>query len=174
MLFWLPEAFIIMTISEMLLPEFDSEMANTRKVLERVPEDKFGWKPHEKSFAMGRLASHIAEMPGWVAYTINLDELELTPGQAPFNAPTSAELLGTFDKNVSEARAAIAGAKDDDLAKVWTLKYGGQLMLSMPRVAILRGMVMNHLIHHRGQLTTYLRALDLPVPGLYGPSADEK
>jgi uncharacterized damage-inducible protein DinB len=144
-----------------MLPEFDSEMANTRKVLERVPEDKFGWKPHARSFTMGRLASHVAEMPGWAAYTINLEELELTPGQVPFNAPTSVELLRAFDKNVAEARAAIAGAKDEDLAKV-------------PRTAILRGMVMNHVIHHRGQLTTYLRAHDLPVLGLYGPSADEK
>jgi uncharacterized damage-inducible protein DinB len=163
-----------MTISEMLLPEFDAEMAGTRKVLERVPEAKFGWKLHEKSFPLGRLASHVAEMPGWAATTINRDGLEVTPGEAPFNAATSAELLSAFDKNVADARAAIAGANDEHLAKVWALKYGGQVLFSQPRAAVLRGMVMNHMIHHRAQLTMYLRGLDVPVPGLYGPSADEK
>src|SRR4051812_41206324 len=101
-----------MTISEMLLPEFDMEMASTRKVLERVPEDKFGWKPHPKSFTLGRMASHVAEMAGWGAITINQDLLELTPGQAPFNAPTSAELLSSFDQSVAEGRKALAGASD--------------------------------------------------------------
>jgi len=163
-----------MTISEMLLPEFDYEMANTRKVLERVPEDKYGWKLHEKSFTMGRMASHIAEMPGWGTYTVNLDKLELTPDFKPLNASTQAELLAAFDKNVTEARAAIAGASDEHLGKTWELLFGGQVVLSQPRAGILRSMVMNHIIHHRGQLTMYLRAQDVPVPGMYGPSADEK
>jgi uncharacterized damage-inducible protein DinB len=161
-----------MTISEILLPEFDQEMANTRKIIECVPEDKFGWKPHEKSMTLGRLASHVAEMPGWVVVTINQDKLELTPGQKPFLASTKAELLETLDKNVSEARKAIAGATDDHLSKIWSLIYGGKTVFSMPRAAVLRSMVMSHMIHHRGQLGVYLRLVDVAIPGMYGPSAD--
>lgn len=163
-----------MTISEILLPEFDQEMTNTRAILECVPEDKFAWKPHEKSMTMGRLASHVAEMPQWAVFTINQDTLELTPDTKPFSAATKHELMDAFSDNISAARAAIAGATDEKLAKAWTLIYGGKTVLSMPRAAILRTMVMSHIIHHRAQLGVYLRLNDIPIPGMYGPSADAK
>ena len=162
-----------MTISEMLLPEFDEEMKNTRKMLERVPEDKFNYKPHEKSMAMGRLAGHVAEMPSWAAHTLEMDVLELQSGQQPY-APTSRqELLETFDKHVAEARAHIGGATDETLHQIWTLKFSGKTIFTQPRAQVLRGMVMNHMIHHRAQLSVYLRLVEVEVPGMYGPSADE-
>ena|ERR1041385_3208958 len=163
-----------MKISEMLLPEFDHEMENTRKILDCVPEDKFAWKPHAKSMTLGRLASHVAEMPQWSLFTINQDKLELTPDMKPFNAATKAELMGTLDKNAAAAREAIAGASDEHLGKIWTLIYAGQPVFAMPRAAVLRSMVMSHMIHHRGQLSVYLRLNDVPIPGMYGPSADNK
>ena len=163
-----------MTISETLLPEFDQEMTNTRATLECVPEDKFSWKPHEKSMTMGRLASHVAEMPQWAAITINQEKLELTPGTKPFSAATKKELMNAFSANIAAAREAIAGASDADLSKVWSLIYGGKTVLSMPLAGILRTMVMSHLIHHRAQLGVYLRLNDIPIPGMYGPSADAK
>jgi uncharacterized damage-inducible protein DinB len=163
-----------MTISQMLLPEFDQEMAGTRKILACVPDDKLAWKPHEKSMTMGRLASHVAELPNWAVETMARETLELTPDQKPFIAGSSTELMERFEKNVTEARAAIAGATDEQLAVIWSLIFGGHKVLSMPRAAVLRGVVMNHLIHHRAQLGVYLRLNDIAVPGMYGPSADEK
>jgi uncharacterized damage-inducible protein DinB len=159
-----------MSFSDQLLPEFDQEMANTRKILEAL----FTWKPHEKSMALGRLASHVAEMPNWAETTINTDQLVVEPHFKPFNAPTSAELLESFEKYVVAGRAAILGATDDHLAKTWSLVFGGQTLLSLPRNLVLRNMVMNHMIHHRGQLSVYLRLNDVSVPGMYGASADEK
>jgi uncharacterized damage-inducible protein DinB len=161
-----------MTISEMLLPEFDQEMANTRAILDCVPEDKFAYKPHEKSMTMGRLASHVAELPNWAVFTIDQEKLELTPGMKPFNAKTRSELMDAFAANTASARSAIAGASDAQLAKTWSLLYGGNVVFSMPRAAVLRNMVMSHLIHHRAQLGVYLRLNDIPIPGMYGPSAD--
>jgi uncharacterized damage-inducible protein DinB len=163
-----------MTISQMLLPEFDQEMAITRKFLERVPEDKFSFVPHPKSMPLGRLASHVAEAPGWAVFTINQDMLELGPGNKPFVAGSVAELLTVFDKNAAAAREAIAGATDEHLSKNWKLVFGGQTMFELPRVAVLRSMVMNHTIHHRAQLGVYLRLNDVPLPATYGPSADER
>ena len=166
-----------MGLSEALLPEFDHEMANTRKTLERVPEDKLGWKPHEKSMTMGRLAAHLAEIPGWASHTIEQDSLDLAPPGAPPYQPTRAnsrkEILDMFDSNVTAARAAIADARDDHLMKPWSLLSGGRTILSLPRIAVLRSFIMNHGIHHRAQLGVYLRLNDLPVPAIYGPSADE-
>jgi uncharacterized damage-inducible protein DinB len=161
-----------MTISETLLPEFDQEMASTRKLLECVPENKFSWKPHDKSMTLGRLASHVAEMPNWAFFTIAQDKLELGPNDKSFNAATKSELMEGLGKHAAAAREAIAGASDGHLAKIWEFYYGGQKVLSMPRAAVLRGMVMSHMIHHRGQLSVYLRLLDVPIPGMYGPSAD--
>ncbi|MDP9053962.1 MAG: DinB family protein [Acidobacteriota bacterium] len=161
-----------MTISETLLPEFDREMANTLKILDCVPEEKFTWKPHEKSMTLGRLASHVAEMPQWAMVTVTQDTLELTPEFKPFNAAGKSELIATFNANVAGGREALAGAGDDHLAKVWSLIYAGKPVLSMPRAAVLRTMVMSHMIHHRAQLSVYLRLLDVPIPGMYGPSAD--
>ena len=162
-----------MSISQMLLPEFDREMVNTRKLLSCVPEDKFSWQPHAKSMTLGRLASHVAELPNWAVETINRETLELQPGMKPWLATSQAELLERFDKNFAEARAAIAGASDADLAVDWSLIFGGHKVMTMPRVAVLRSVVMNHLIHHRAQLGVYLRLNDVPIPGMYGPSADE-
>ena len=153
-------------------------MANTRKTLERIPEDKFGWKPHEKSMTLGRLSGHIAELPGWVAFTINQDSLDIAPVGAPpqqgVTAKSRQEALDMFDAKVAEARAAIAGASDEQLMKPWTLLSGGKSIMTMPKIAVLRGFVMNHTIHHRAQLGVYLRLNDIPVPSIYGPSADER
>ena len=166
-----------MAISEALLPEFDQEMANTRKNLERVPEDKLGWKPHEKSGTMGWLATHVAEIPGWAVTAIETDSLDLAPPGGPVYQPrvasTRAEILAIFDKNIAAARAAIAGASDGHLMKPWALLKGGSMVLTMPRAVVLRSFVMNHMIHHRAQLGVYLRLNDVPVPAVYGPSADE-
>ena len=166
-----------MSISEGLLPEFDHEMANCRKSLERVPDGKFDWKPHEKSMALGRLATHLAEISWWAIPTLEKDELDLAPPGAPPYEPkvldTTAEVLELFDKNLAAARQAIAGAGDEHLLKTWSLLMGGKTIFTMARVAVLRNMVMNHMIHHRAQLGVYLRLNDVPVPALYGPSADE-
>ncbi|HSF23751.1 MAG TPA: DinB family protein [Blastocatellia bacterium] len=166
-----------MALSEALLPEFDLEMANTRKTLERVPEDRFAWKPHEKSFAMGHLASHLATLPSWSVMAVNQDSIDIAPvGQPPQKGPeakTGKELLEMFDANVASARAAIAGASDEQLFRPWTLLSGGKTVLTLPKIAVLRSFVMNHNIHHRAQLGVYLRLNDIPVPSIYGPSADE-
>lgn len=163
-----------MTISEIMLPEFDQEMANTRAILECVPEDKFAWKPHAKSMTMGRLASHVAELANWAVFTIKQDSLELTPDMKPFNAATKKELMDGLAAHSAAAREAIAGASDAHLGHTWSLIYGGKPVLSMPRAAVLRNMVFSHLIHHRGQLSVYLRLNDIAIPGMYGPSADTK
>ena len=161
----------------MLLPEFDMEMANTRKTLERIPEDKFGWKPHEKSMTLGRLAGHVAEMPAWAVPTVDRESLDIAPpGAPPYEPPkltTRQDVLDLFDKNITDARAAIARASDENLGKPWSLLMGGKTIFTMPRVAVLRSMVMNHVIHHRAQLGVYLRLNNVAVPGMYGPSADE-
>ncbi len=166
-----------MPMNEYILPEFDQEMGNTRKALERVPDDRLDFKPHPKSWTMRELATHVAQIPGWGVETINKDALDIAPpGAPPYKPPqvsSSKELLEIFDTGVKNARAAIAGVADADLFKPWTLLSGGQKIFSMPRVAVLRSMVMNHMIHHRAQLGVYLRLTDVPVPAIYGPSADE-
>ena len=166
-----------MTIAQSMLGEFDQEMQNTRKTLERVPDDKWGWKPHEKSGTVGWLTAHIANLAGWATVTIHTDHLDIAPVDGPsFELPkidNRQDALAVFDKNVTEARAAIAGASDADMMKGWTLLGGGKTIFTMPRVACIRGMIFNHIIHHRAQLTVYFRLLNIPVPALYGPSADE-
>ncbi len=166
-----------MSISEALIPEFDHEMANTRKALERVPDGKLGWKPHEKSMSMGRLASHIANLPAWASLLVEKDSLDIAPGGAPIKnreAASNQELLGTFDQNIKAARAAIAGASDASLRGPWTLLQNGKTVFTLPRITLLGGLVLKHMVHHRGQLSVYLRLNDIPVPGFYGPSADEQ
>src|ERR1041384_2198643 len=145
-----------MPISQGLLPEFDQEMQNTRKILERVPEGRNDYKPHEKSMTLSRLAGHVAELAGWAKTTLEVEVLNIEPGMQPFTATSRQELLDTFDKNVREARAMIEKARDEDWMKTWTLNFSGKPMLSMPRIAVMRGMVMNHMIHHRAQLGVYL------------------
>ena len=162
-----------MTIGETLLPEYDEEMKNTRKMLECVPEEKFGWKPHEKSMSLGQLAGHVAELPSFAAIMIGTDKLDLSPDMIPFVPTSKAELVGKFDKLAAEGREAIARATDDHLSKSWSLVYEGQTLVEGPRTKVLRGMAISHLIHHRGQLTVYLRLLNVAFPGMYGPSADE-
>jgi uncharacterized damage-inducible protein DinB len=163
-----------MSIAQALLPEFDYEMANTRKTLERVPEDKFSFKPDPKSMSMGRLAGHIAEMPGWGVLTLSSDSLTLDPAtHKPFAPSTRAEILAEFDKNVASTRTALAAASDADIMQPWSLIIGGNPLFTMPRIGVIRSMVMNHVIHHRAQLTVYFRLNGVPVPALYGPSADE-
>lgn len=166
-----------MSFSEAMLPEFDQEMASARKTLERVPDDKLGWKPHPKSGTMGWLAHHVAQIPGWTVITINQDALDMAPGGKPMPQPpepkSRKELLELFDKNVAEGRKALAGATDAHLQKNWSLLNNGQTLITMPRNACLRTWMMNHLIHHRAQLGVYLRLNNLPVPSVYGPSADE-
>jgi uncharacterized damage-inducible protein DinB len=163
-----------MTFSETLLPEFDEEMKNTRKILACVPDGKFDYKPHEKSMTLGRLACHVAELPSWTTYTLDREVLELTPDFKPNVATTRAGLLEMFDKFVTEARAAIAKASDKDWQVIWTFKWDGKTVMSMPRAVVMRGTVMNHMIHHRAQLGVYLRLNDVAFPGMYGPSADEQ
>jgi uncharacterized damage-inducible protein DinB len=162
-----------MPFSETLLPEFDEEMKNTRKLLERVPDGKFDYQPHPKSMTLGRLATHVAELPSWTGYTLDLEVLDWSPDSKPYIATTQAELLALFDKNVPAAREKIAAASDEQWQKIWTFKYGGVTMMSMPREIVMRGTIMNHLVHHRAQLGVYLRLNEVPIPGMYGPSADE-
>jgi len=152
-------------------------MATTRKTLERVPEGKPDWKPHDKSMTISRLAGHLAELPMFAVMTFQGDSFDFqAPGAAPMQ-PTMMtsrkQLLETFDKNVAAARAAIAKASDEELRKTWSLQNAGKTVFSMPRIAVLRSMIMNHVIHHRGQLSVYLRMNNVPVPSIYGPSADE-
>jgi uncharacterized damage-inducible protein DinB len=164
-------------ISGALLPEFDHEMANTRKSLERVPDDKMEFKPHPKSMTMNALASHLATINDWVTSTIENDTFDFAPpGKPAYKLPalkTRAELLAAFDKYSASARKQIAGASDEHLMKNWSLLAGGHTLFTMPRVAVLRSFIMNHTIHHRAQLGVYLRLNDIPVPSIYGPSADE-
>jgi len=166
-----------MTLGQTMLPEFDQEMANTRKTLERVPDDKWGWKPHEKSGTLGWLAGHVGTVPEWIAMVIKTEELDYAPVGGPTHEPPKienrAQLLAAFDKAAAEARAALANVSDADLAKSWRLLAGGKEVLSLPRAACIRSLCLNHMIHHRAQLTVYYRLLGVPVPGLYGPSADE-
>jgi uncharacterized damage-inducible protein DinB len=166
-----------MSISASLLPDFDQEMNNTRNALERIPDGAFDWKPHEKSMAIGGLAKHLANLPSWTVYTINQDSLDMEPmGEELFRAQqkfSRQEILDVFDKNVAAARDAIAGASDEELLKPWTLIKGGVTVMTLPKIVVLRNFVMNHMIHHRGQFTVYLRLNDIPVRSIYGPSADE-
>jgi uncharacterized damage-inducible protein DinB len=166
-----------MPIAQGLLPEFDMEMASTRRTLERVPTDKFSWKPHPRSGAMGWLAGHIAFLPMWLTLTLSQDSLDIEPGGVTPTPPPLPEsrdaLLAMFDKHVAEARAALAGASDETLMKTWTLLKNGKTVFQLPKVAVVRSFVLNHIIHHRAQLGVYLRMNDLPVPAVYGPSADE-
>ena len=166
-----------MNISQSLLPEFDMEIANTRKTLERVPEDKPDFRPHPKSMTMSRLAGHVGEIPMWATMTLTQDELDMNPPGGTQMQPgvmtTRKELLAKFDDEVKKARAALAATSDEAMMKTWTLKNGGKTVMAFPRVAVMRSFVMNHMVHHRAQLGVYLRMNDVPVPSIYGPSADE-
>ena len=166
-----------MSIAASILPEFDQEMAGTRKTLERIPDDKLSWKAHPKSNTIGWVAAHLAEMLGWVPGTLTHDTWDINPvGGEPYQSPIATsrqQILDLFDKNVTEARQAIAATSDAEFMKQWSLLSGGQPLFTMSRLAVVRGFVLNHTIHHRAHLCVYLRLNDIPVPALYGPSADD-
>ncbi len=164
-----------MSIAESLLPEFDREMGITRRLLERLADDQFAWKPHDKSMTLGRLAEHLAELPMWATMSITERGIDMaTPRPAGYTSPGSrAAVLQTFDKNVADSRATLIGRSDAELMAPWTLKAQGKEIFTMPKAMVLRGFVLNHLIHHRGQMSVYLRLQNIPVPSIYGPSADE-
>jgi uncharacterized damage-inducible protein DinB len=168
-----------MSISDALLPEFDQEVASTRKALERIPEAHLDFAPHEKSMNLGDLATHLANLPGWVADTLNKDAYDIDPpdGAAAPQPPritSTAEAVSTFDAKAAEARAAIGASSDATFMSPWSLKKGGAVQFTMPKVAVLRSFILNHMIHHRAQLGIYLRMNDVPVPSSYGPTADEQ
>ena len=166
-----------MSLVDALLPEFDHEMATTRRVLDRVPEGELGWKPHEKSMSLGELSGHLATIPMWstaVTDSASLD-LDALGDTAKPKSPASREaLLKNFDRLVAQARAGLAKSTDAEMLGPWTLKKGVQELFTIPRISAIRTWVMNHSIHHRGQLTVYLRELNIPLPAIYGPTADEQ
>jgi uncharacterized damage-inducible protein DinB len=167
-----------MQISELLLPEFDQEMASTRKVLERIPNDKLDWKATPKSNTIGWVGSHLVEIPFWVEGTLSGDSWDIQPpGGEPYRTPmlTSKEqMLAEFDKHVAGARAAIAKTSDEEFFKEWSLLMEGKPLFTMPRYTVIRSFVINHTVHHRAFLLSYLRLNEVPIPGMYGPSADEQ
>jgi uncharacterized damage-inducible protein DinB len=160
-----------MSFAEGLLPEFDQEMATTRKLLARVPSDKGPWKPHPKSFPLGHLAQLVATMPGWLTQMLRDTEINLATAPG-YSFETTEALLGEFDRHVRDAREALTAARDADFTVLWSLKNGDQVLFTSPRGAVVRSHL-NHLIHHRGQLSVYLRLNDVPLPSIYGPTADE-
>jgi uncharacterized damage-inducible protein DinB len=166
-----------MSYADTILPEFDQEMASTRKVLERIPDDKLGWQAHRKSHTIGWNANHVADIPNWLVMVLSQPSLDIAPvGGEPYPFPklaTTREIVDLFDKNVAAARKAITEASDEGMNSPWTLMQAGQTFFTMPRSAVVRGMVLNHLMHHRAHIIVYLRLNDIPVPGMYGPSGDE-
>jgi uncharacterized damage-inducible protein DinB len=161
-------------IATSLINEMKNEIESTRKCLERLPAEKFSWKPHDKSMELGRLASHLAEMFGWTKPTMENAELDFaTMDYKPFEPKTTAELLEFLEKHTAEALATLEDTPDEAFMKTWSLRNGEQVYFTLPKVAVMRSFVLNHIYHHRGQLTVYMRLLDVPVPGIYGPSADE-
>lgn len=164
-------------ISQAFLAELDHEMRTTRRVLERVPGDQLEWQPHPKSMSLGRLATHIAELPRWLAVTIQQGSLDIAPpgggGYKPVILGSRDEILALFDQNIQEGRAVLAGVSDEELLRPWSLLRGGKTIFTQPKVAVVRSVVFNHIIHHRGQLSVYLRLSGALVPSIYGPSADE-
>ena len=167
-----------MSIAESILPEFEMEMAGTRKTLERIPEDKLDWKAHPKSNTIGWVACHLAEIPGWVEGTLTQDAWDIKPeGGEPYQSPkldSVKEILDLFDANVATAKARLAATPDEEFAKSWSLLSGGETLITTPKLGVMRTWVLNHAIHHRAHLCVYLRLNDIPVPALYGPSGDEQ
>jgi uncharacterized damage-inducible protein DinB len=162
-----------MSLSEMLIPEYDLEMSNTRRVLERVPEKDLSWQPHTKSRSLGQLAGHLAALPALGTFFLTQDSLDLATLPPPPDPGSTREILDAFDQNVSRFRELLAKTDDTTFMQPWTLKLGGQTVMTLPRLAVVRGSLLNHSIHHRGQLTVYLRLKDQPLPAIYGPTADE-
>ncbi len=163
-----------MSIAEAMIGEFTHESVGTRKMLERIPEDKLSWKPHEKSMTMGRLGGHLAEIPEWAATIVNDEVFDMVAADyQPKELSSKKDILDYFDKNVEAFKEVLGGQSDEHLFKNWKLKQGDHVTLDMARAVCLRSFILSHLIHHRGQLGVYLRENDVPLPALYGPSADE-
>lgn len=164
-----------MAIRDMILPEFDMEVANTRKILERLPDDKFDWQPHPKSMKLGALAGHLIDVLGWTVETLTQDGYDVGASDMKMPEPPKnrQEALDRFEKTVIKARAALAAVTDEALMLPWSMHKGEQVFFTMPRIAVLRGFVLNHSIHHRAQLGVDLRLNDVPLPNIYGPTADE-
>lgn len=160
-------------LSKALLPEFDHEMQTTRRTLERVPEDKLTWKPHQKSMTLGQLATHLATLNHWGEAILGTESFDVSTAPPNPELKSRSEILAAFDTNTANARKAIAAATDGELLKPWSLVSAGKTIFSLPRVATLRSFILSHGIHHRGQLSVYLRLNNVPVPSIYGPSADE-
>jgi uncharacterized damage-inducible protein DinB len=161
-----------MSMTQAMLQEFDVEAKTTRRVLERVPTDKLSWKPHPKSMSLGTLALHVASAPGVIIGWCAQDETNFT-GQAPPPPESTDQILAAHDDSVKKVKETLPEIGDEGMQKNWTAKAGGQTLMTMPKGALARALVMNHWVHHRGQLSVYLRLLDVPVPSIYGPSADE-
>lgn len=163
-----------MSVKEQLIAELKHESANTRKVLERAPEKSFSWKPHDKSMSLGRLSQHLAEIPQWVEATITKDELDFAKSTyTPVDAATTKDLLTFFDDNLSKAVSILQDTPEEEFSKNWTMRAGEKVFFTLPKAAVFRSFILSHTMHHRGQLTVYLRLLDVPVPQIYGPTADE-
>lgn len=166
-----------MTIAAKLLPAFDEEFAGSRKLLVLVPDDKLTWKPHEKSMELGRLAWHLSDFPEWCVMTFTQDSFQMTEEAAAsmggWKGKTRADMLARFDADLPKARAALAAATDAEMSHRWTMEWGGQTIIDEPREDVFRKWSLHHMIHHRAQLGVYLRLLGIPIPGFYGPSADE-
>ena len=164
-----------MTLIESIALEFDHEAQTTRRQLERLPDDKLDWRPHEKSFTARGLASHIVECVGWASVIFGMDEFDIDPATyQSYQAASVADLLKTFDEKVADGTRVLARATDTDLQQLWRLKIKGRVRFEKPRMAVFRDFTLSHVIHHRGQMSVYLRLLDIPVPGSYGPTADER
>ena len=164
-----------MSINKSFLAELHHESGLTRKVLQRISADHLSWTPHQKSMTLSRLATHVADIHGWPVFMLGADELDVAKSSiAPVPLSSPDAILQSFEQKLSSTMAAMESADDELMGKPWTFRHGEHVIFTMPRKQVLRGMVMNHIIHHRGQLTVYLRMLDIPVPSVYGPSADEQ
>ena len=165
-----------MALKDVLLPEFDHEMSVTRTLLERVPDDRGDWRPHARSMSVGELALHLANIPNWMVMALERHQYALTPPGAPPEAPRRFEgasrIVAAFDTAVAKARSALSQTADEAFREPWSLKDGGAVRMTLPRAAVVRSFVLSHMIHHRGQLSVYLRLLDVPVPAVYGRTAD--
>jgi uncharacterized damage-inducible protein DinB len=162
-------------LKDALIKELQQEGRQTRRMLERVPLEQSSWKPHEKSMSLGRLAGHIAELPDWVKVTLETDELDFgTAGYKAFIPATREELLDKFDQKLAGAIESLQAADNEVFNQPWSLKNNGHVFFTLPKSEVIRSSAMNHVIHHRAQLSVYLRLLDVPVPGMYGPTADER
>ena len=165
----------VMTLGQILMAELKHEAVSTRKMLERIPAGKLAWKPHEKSMSLEQLAGHIVNMFSWTNVTLKQDELDFAKSDyKPKAYREASELVADFDKNIEDAVETLSNISNEEMAQTWTMRNGEQIYFTMPRTAVMRTFVMNHIIHHRGQLSVYLRLLDVPLPSVYGPTADEQ